>query len=87
MVSGASARAIKGRNFDALRGWPDHELMDHTAPDDVISTLKAQGYGGIRAKELPGAFTLSGALPATPEALDALREAWNMRSEERTPES
>lgn len=61
--------------------------MDHTAPDDVISTLKAQGFGGVRKHELPGAFTLSGALPATPEALDALREAWHMRSDERNAES
>ncbi len=60
--------------------------MDHTAPDDVISTLKAQGFGGVRAKELPGALTLSGALPATPEALDALQEAWRMRVDERTTE-
>ena len=61
--------------------------MDHTAPDEVISTLKSQGFGGVRPQELPGAFTLSGALPATPEALVALTEAWHMRSEERVNES
>jgi hypothetical protein len=60
--------------------------MDYTASDDVISILKAQGYGGVRAQELPGAYTLSGALPATPDALNALTEAWKMRTEERTQE-
>ncbi len=49
-------------------------------------TLKAQGYGGPSPQELPGAVTLSGALPATPEALSALTEAWQMGSDEGTLE-
>jgi hypothetical protein len=61
--------------------------MDYTAPDDIISSLKEHGYGGVSGKELPGAYTLSGALPATPEALNALTEAWHMRTEERTLET
>ena len=42
---------------------------------------------GCASTSYQGAFTLSGALPATPEALDALREAWQMRSDERNAES
>ena len=56
--------------------------MEPTQNNDVAATLKAQGYGGPSPQELPGAVTLSGALPATPEALDALTEAWRMGSAE-----
>ena len=65
-----------------MTGSPDHRIMEPTPHNDVATTLKAQGYGGPSPQELPGAITLSGALPATPEALDALTEAWSMRSDE-----
>ena len=73
--------------FDAFGKRPKNRRMDHRATDDVTSTLKSQGFGGVRPQELPGAFTLNGALPATPEALVALTEAWQMRGEERTGDS
>ena len=56
--------------------------MDPNQNNDVAMTLRAQGYGGLSPQTLPGALTLSGALPATPEALDALTEAWQMASDE-----
>jgi hypothetical protein len=56
--------------------------MESNQHNDVAMTLRAQGYGGLSPQELPGAVTLSGALPATPEALEALTEAWRMTSEE-----
>ena len=60
--------------------------MDYSPTDDVTSTLQAQGYGGVRPQELPGALTLSGALPATPEALNALTEAWQLSGQESSLE-
>ncbi|MDP6946536.1 MAG: hypothetical protein QF464_20475 [Myxococcota bacterium] len=56
--------------------------MESTAHHDIATTLNAEGYGGPSPHELPGALTLDGALPATPEALDALTAAWRMESDE-----
>ena len=60
--------------------------MESTLKNDVTTSLTAQGYGGPSPQELPGTLTLSGALPATPEALDALTAAWQMGCEETASE-
>ncbi len=70
------------RFFDALTSCSDTQVMDHTQHNDIASALSDQGFGGPSTRELPGALTLSGALPATPEALDALTTAWPMRSDD-----
>jgi len=74
------------RFFDALTGPPDYRVMEQTRHNDVAAALNEEGYGGPSPRELPGALTLSGALPATPEALDALTAAWPMRSDEAVRE-
>ncbi len=56
--------------------------MDYTQPEQVVTTLSAQGYGGVAPRELAGTLTLNGALPSTPEAFAVLTEAWQMRSED-----
>ena len=60
--------------------------MESTHHNDVAHTLEAQGFGGPSPQELPGALTLSGALPATPEALHALTEAWQVGRDESSLE-
>ena len=43
----------------------------------ALEMLRDRGFGGLGSRRLEGTITLRGALPATPEALAALEDAWN----------
>lgn len=51
--------------------------MTKSQTHQALEMLRDRGFGGLGSRRLEGTITLRGALPATPEALAALEDAWN----------